>query len=86
MIENQESAIGKKISALRDLKKIVEQGKISSFTELRQTIIDISPELIGQLAQRGVDFPEQPSIGQVFNADNVVWTWDGKKWNPQQGK
>ena len=86
ILENQESAIGKKISALKDLKQIVKQGKISSFTELRQTIIDISPELIGQLAQRGVDFPEQPSIGQVFNADNVVWTWDGKKWNPQQGK
>jgi hypothetical protein len=86
VIGNEESSIGKKIKAIRDLKKIIEQGKISSFTELRQSIVNISPELIGQLALRGVDFPEQPSIGQVFEADNLTWTWDGNKWNPQQGK
>lgn len=86
IIENQESEIGKKIQSLRELKNIVAQGKISDFNELRNSIINISPDLIGQLTERGVDFPEQPFIGQVFNADSITWTWDGSKWNPSQRK
>lgn len=86
IVENQESQIGKKIQALRELKSVVAQGKISDFNELRNSIINISPDLIGQLKERGVDFPEQPFIGQVFNSDSVTWTWDGSKWNPSQRK
>lgn len=27
-----------------------------------------------------IDFPNSPSLGQVFTAANKSWTWDGAKW------
>jgi hypothetical protein len=27
-----------------------------------------------------IDFPNSPSLGQVFTAANKSWTWDGSKW------
>ena len=46
--------IGEKIKNLRELRKLVETGKISpNFNELRSMIQSISPELLGQLKERG---------------------------------
>lgn len=27
-----------------------------------------------------IDFPDNPTQGQVFNVDNKSWTWDGTTW------
>jgi len=27
-----------------------------------------------------LDFPDSPTLGQVYNAANKSWTWDGTKW------
>jgi hypothetical protein len=27
-----------------------------------------------------IDFPASPTVGQVFTAGGVSWTWDGAKW------
>lgn len=46
--------IGEKIKNLRELRRLVESGKISpNFNELRSMIQSISPELLGQLKERG---------------------------------
>ena len=86
IIGDEKNNIGMKIKALNDLKEIVKQDKIASFSDLRDKIINISPALIGQLQERGIDFPEMPALNQTFTNGSVVWVWDGKKWNPKQGK
>ena len=46
--------IGEKIKDLEELKKLIESGKIRpSFTELRGMIVNISPEMLAQLDDRG---------------------------------
>src|SRR5262252_4665441 len=27
-----------------------------------------------------IDFPNSPTVGQVFTVGNVAWSWDGTKW------
>ena len=27
-----------------------------------------------------IDFPASPTVGQIFTAGGVTWTWDGSKW------
>jgi hypothetical protein len=27
-----------------------------------------------------LDFPNSPTVGQVFNSGGAIWTWDGVKW------
>jgi hypothetical protein len=46
--------IGRKIQDLEELKKLVESGKITpSFAELRGLIINVTPEMLSQLDERG---------------------------------
>lgn len=46
--------IGRKINDLEELKKLVETGKIKpSFSELRSLIINITPEMLSQIEERG---------------------------------
>jgi hypothetical protein len=46
--------IGRKIQDLEELKKLVESEKIRpSFAELRGLIINVTPEMLSQLDERG---------------------------------
>jgi hypothetical protein len=46
--------IGRKIQDLEELKKLVESEKIRpSFAELRGLIINVTPEMLSQLDDRG---------------------------------
>jgi hypothetical protein len=46
--------IGRKINDLEELKKLIENGKIRpSFAELRGLIVNISPEMLSQIQERG---------------------------------
>lgn len=47
-------SIGRKIKDLEELKKLVESGKINpTFSELRGLIVNITPEMLSQLDERG---------------------------------
>ena len=49
-----EGTLSRKIKDLEELKRLVQENKISpSLTELRSMIINISPDMIGQLEERG---------------------------------
>ena len=28
-----------------------------------------------------LDFPSSPTIGDIYNANNSTWKWDGVSWN-----
>ena len=49
-----EGPIGEKLNNLEELKKLIETDQIKpSFAELRRLIVNISPDLLGQLQERG---------------------------------
>ena len=29
-----------------------------------------------------LDFPNSPSVGQLFPSSNPLWRWDGSEWAP----
>ena len=46
--------VGRKISDLEELKKLIESGKLRpSFSELRGLIVNITPEMLSQIDERG---------------------------------